>query len=49
VSWQDLADAAGAPVVAELEIDPAVAAAMDAGLDRRPLPRSFLRVLDGLR
>ncbi len=49
VTWQDIATAAGAPVVAELEIDPGVAAAVDAGLDRRPLPRSFLRVLDGLR
>ncbi|WP_421118345.1 hypothetical protein ACE2AJ_13165 [Aquihabitans daechungensis] len=49
VSWHDIASAGGAPVVAELEIDPAVAAAVDAGLDRRSLPRSFVRVLDGLR
>ena len=49
VTWRDLADAAGAPVVAELEIDPAVAAAVDAGLAQRPLPRAFLRVLDGIR
>ncbi|HWJ98156.1 MAG TPA: hypothetical protein VNQ33_08350 [Acidimicrobiales bacterium] len=49
VTWRDVAEASGAPVVAELEIDPAVAAAVDAGLDRRPLPRSFLRVLGGVR
>lgn len=49
VTWQDVADASGAPVLAELEIDPAVAAAVDAGLARRPLPRTFLRVLDGVR
>jgi hypothetical protein len=35
--------------VAELEVDPAVAAAVDAGLRRRPLPRRFVRALDGLR
>jgi hypothetical protein len=49
VTWRDVAAAARAPVVAELEVDPAVATAVDAGLDRRSLPRSFLRVLDGLR
>lgn len=49
VPWQHIAEAAGAPVVAELEIDPAVAAAVDAGLDRRALPRGFLRVVDGIR
>jgi hypothetical protein len=49
VTWHDVAEASGAPVVAELEIDPAVAAAVDAGLDRRTLPRSFLRVLGGVR
>lgn len=49
VSWHDVAEAAGAPVVAELEVDPAVAAAVDAGLDRRTLPRSLLRVLGGVR
>ncbi len=49
VTWHDVAAASGAAVVAELDVDPAVAAAVDAGLDRRPLPRAFLRVLDGLR
>jgi cellulose biosynthesis protein BcsQ len=48
VTWHDVAAASGAPVVAELEVDPAVAAAVDAGLGRRPLPRSFLRVLGEL-
>jgi hypothetical protein len=47
-TWRDVATAAGAPVVAELELDPAVAAAVDAGLDRRPFPRAFLRVVGGL-
>lgn len=49
VRWQDIADASGAPVVAEPEIDPAVAAAVDAGLAARSLPRRFLRVLGDLR
>ncbi len=49
VAWHQVADAAGAPVVAELEIDPMVAAAVDAGLERRALPRRFLRVVDGVR
>lgn len=49
VTWQEVAAAAGTPVLAELEVDPAVAAAVDAGLDRRALPRRFVRVLDGLR
>ncbi|HWJ62594.1 MAG TPA: cellulose synthase operon protein YhjQ/BcsQ [Acidimicrobiales bacterium] len=49
VTWHDIAEASGAPVVAELEIDPAVAAAVDAGLERRALPRSFVRVLGGVR
>lgn len=49
VSWQDVAEAAAAPVTAELEVDPAVAAAVDAGLAHRALPRQFVRVLGGLR
>lgn len=49
VTWRDIADASGAPVVAELEIDPGVAAAVDAGLAVHPLPRSFLRVLRDVR
>lgn len=49
VTWRAVEAAAGAPVVAQLDVDPAVAAAIDAGLDRRPLPRSFLRVLGSLR
>lgn len=49
VTWEDIADVSGAPVVAELEVDPSVAAAVDAGLGTRSLPRTFLRVLDGLR
>lgn len=49
VTWRDIAEASGAPVVAELEIDPGVAAAVDAGLAVHPLPRAFLRVLRDLR
>ncbi len=45
VSWQSVAAACVAPVVAELDVDPAVGAAVDAGLANRPLPRSFLRAL----
>lgn len=44
-SCADLADAAGAPVLAELDLDPAVGRAVDAGLALRPLPRSYLRAL----
>ena len=43
-----IARAAGAPVVAELDLDPAVGAAADAGLARAALPRRFLRALEGL-
>ena len=43
VTWQEIAEASGSTVVAELEVDPAVAAAVDAGLARRALPRRFLR------
>lgn len=46
--WQAVADAGDLPVVAELDIDPAVGAAVDAGLGARPLPRSFLRALAGV-
>ena len=49
VTWSDVGDVTGAPVVAELDIDPAVAAAVDAGLANRTLPRAFLRVLGSLR
>jgi hypothetical protein len=49
VTWQEIAEASGTTVVAELEVDPAVAAAVDAGLAHRALPRRFLRVLDGVR
>ena len=48
VTWREVAAAGRAPVVAELEVDPAVAAAVDAGLCRRSLPRRFLRALEGL-
>ena len=48
VTWQEVASAVGAPVVAELEVDPAVATAVDAGLQRRPLPRRYLRALERL-
>jgi hypothetical protein len=37
--------AAAAPVVAEVEVDPAIGAAIDVGLARRGLPRGFLRAI----
>lgn len=40
-----IGEAAGAPVVAELDLDPAVGRAVDAGLALRPLPRGYLRAL----
>lgn len=45
-SRHDIARAAGAPVRAELDLDPAVGAAVDAGLAHRQLPRRVLRVLE---
>ncbi len=45
---REVTAAAGAPVVAELEVDPAVGAALDLGLTRRRLPRSFLRAVGAL-
>lgn len=40
-----IARATGAPVVAEIDLDPAIGTAVDAGLARAALPRRFLRVL----
>lgn len=48
VTWRQIGAAAEAPVVAELELDPAVAASVDGGVLHRPLPRRFLRVLGEL-
>ncbi len=41
LSLDDVKTAAGAPVVAEVAVDPAVARAVDLGLARGRLPRSF--------
>ena len=49
VAWHEIAEVSGAPVLAELDVDPAIGVAVDAGLANRPLPRTFLRVLGGLR
>ena len=46
--WPEISEAAGAPVLAELDVDPAVGAAVDAGLDRHPLPRRFVAALAGV-
>jgi MinD-like ATPase involved in chromosome partitioning or flagellar assembly len=43
-----ISEAAGAPVVAEVALDPAVGRAVDADLSNRSLPRGFLRVLGRL-
>jgi hypothetical protein len=45
LTWQEIAARCGAPVVAELDVDPAVGAAVDAGLLVRPLPRRFTAAL----
>lgn len=47
--WEQIAARFGAPVVAELDVDPAVGAAIDAGLLVRPLPRRFLAALGSVR
>ena len=44
----DVAAALGAPVVAVVEIDPAVARAVDAGLLASRLPRGLARELRGV-
>jgi len=41
----DVAVVVGAPVVAEVAVDPAVARAVDAGLARTRLPRAHLDAL----
>jgi MinD superfamily P-loop ATPase len=48
LSWREVADACTAPVVAELELDPRVAGAVDVGVGRRSLPRGFVRALAAL-
>jgi hypothetical protein len=40
--------AAGAPVVAEVQVDPGIGASMDHGLARRPLPRGFVRAMGAI-
>ncbi len=40
--------AAGAPVVAEVQTDPAIGASVDRGLGRRPLPRGFVRAMGAI-
>jgi hypothetical protein len=46
--WDEVADRCGAPVVAELDVDPMVGASVDAGLLARPFPRRFLGALAGI-
>lgn len=41
-TWKAIAEAVGAPVLAEVDVDPAVGRSVDAGILRRPLPRSFV-------
>ena len=48
LSWREIADGCGAPVAAELDVDPAVGAAIDAGLLVRPFPHRFVRALRGV-
>lgn len=48
LTWQSVSAACAAPVLVELDVDPAVGAAVDAGLANRPLPRSYLRALQAL-
>lgn len=48
VRWQEIAARVQVPVLAEVQLDPAVAAAVDAGLRVRAFPRSLLRALEGI-
>ncbi len=45
----DVARAIGAPVVAEVAVDPAIARAVDAGLLAARLPRAMVKSLQTLR
>lgn len=45
MSWAQATDGVDAPVLAELDVDPSIGAAVDAGLARRRLPRSVLHAL----
>lgn len=47
--WTEIAARCGAPVVAELDLDPSVGACADVGVVAKPLPRRFVRALDGVR
>jgi hypothetical protein len=49
LGWREIGERVGAPVVAELDVDPAVGASVDAGLLARPLPRRFLAALSAIR
>ncbi|MEZ5137248.1 MAG: hypothetical protein R2702_08285 [Acidimicrobiales bacterium] len=48
LGWREVADRCGAPVVAEIEVDPAIGASVDAGETVRPFPRRFLLALAGV-
>ncbi|HRW39862.1 MAG: hypothetical protein KDB04_14665 [Acidimicrobiales bacterium] len=47
LGWRGVANRCGAPVVAEIEVDPAIGASVDAGETKRPFPRRFLLALGG--
>jgi MinD-like ATPase involved in chromosome partitioning or flagellar assembly len=47
--WEEIGARFGAPVLAELDVDPAVGASVDAGLLVRPLPRRFVAALAAVR
>jgi hypothetical protein len=47
-AWQEVAAAAGSPVVASLDHDPTLARLADLGLARQPLPRRVARAVRGL-
>lgn len=48
LGWRAVGERLGVPVLAELRTDPAVGAAVDAGLRAKPFPRSFLKALEGI-
>lgn len=45
LGWREIGERCGAPVAAELDVDPGVGAAIDAGLVARPFPHRFVRAL----
>ncbi|MCB1029847.1 MAG: hypothetical protein KDA95_00830 [Acidimicrobiales bacterium] len=45
LGWREVAERCGVPVVAEIDLDPAVGKCADVGIIHRPLPKRFVQAL----